>query len=459
MIFILINDTEWSLEDLKLLNQKNNNITVVDAIMGTGKSLWAIEHIRQSMSFGKDKKFIIIVNTLTEIKRYKDALIDCFLFEPKKTKKVIKNDVESYVGCSKTESLNTLISKGYNIITTHALVLEADLKTRELLMIQDYTLIIDEALQVVERFDIKKDDIALLLKNKTIKINEKTKNVDWLDDTYDGAFHELKFLAKKELIISFGNDAIFIKKFPESFFECFNRSYILTYLWKNSISDAYFNIFDIKYTHTSLVAGKLVHYDTKHEIQTKVKIKQLLTIHEDGARGKLNTIGMSAKNTKNGRIINPLCKSWYANNDNKDFIKVLKQNTYSYFRNITNTPIEEILWTTFLSCKVSLTNAKTKKESTFAPCNTRGTNDYVGRTAVAYLINLFYEPGIVKYFESNNINLDGDTYALSEMIQFLWRGCIRNNQPMNVYIPSERMRSLLVEWLNIDCENEQNIAV
>ena len=38
------------------------------------------------------------------------------------------------------------------------------------------------------------------------------------------------------------------------------------------------------------------------------------------------------------------------------------------------------------------------------------------------------------------------------MLQFLYRGCLRNDLPMNIYIPSSRMRRILFKWLNSDFE-------
>ena len=46
------------------------------------------------------------------------------------------------------------------------------------------------------------------------------------------------------------------------------------------------------------------------------------------------------------------------------------------------------------------------------------------------------------------VSVDEDTWALSELIQWVFRSAIRENKEINVYIPSERMRNLLVEWLN-----------
>ena len=52
-----------------------------------------------------------------------------------------------------------------------------------------------------------------------------------------------------------------------------------------------------------------------------------------------------------------------------------------------------------------------------------------------------------------------DEYALSEMIQWIWRSAIRDGKEIWVYIPSRRMRELLKKWLldlsSVDY-NEQN---
>ena len=54
--------------------------------------------------------------------------------------------------------------------------------------------------------------------------------------------------------------------------------------------------------------------------------------------------------------------------------------------------------------------------------------------------------------------LNEDLWSLGELIQLIWRGCIRKDKPMNVYIPSKRMRSLLINWLNGDFIESQAFA-
>ena len=42
-----------------------------------------------------------------------------------------------------------------------------------------------------------------------------------------------------------------------------------------------------------------------------------------------------------------------------------------------------------------------------------------------------------------------DLYALSEMVQWIWRTRVRRGDSVHVYIPSKRMRGLLQAWLTL----------
>jgi len=57
-------------------------------------------------------------------------------------------------------------------------------------------------------------------------------------------------------------------------------------------------------------------------------------------------------------------------------------------------------------------------------------------------------PVIKDYFYSHNVKVNEDLYALSELLQWIWRSDIRNGNKINIYIPSKRMRSIFIEWLN-----------
>lgn len=52
------------------------------------------------------------------------------------------------------------------------------------------------------------------------------------------------------------------------------------------------------------------------------------------------------------------------------------------------------------------------------------------------------------FMKQHGVEFDDDRYALSTMVQWLWRSAVRNGKEINVYIPSKRMRNLLIEWMD-----------
>ena len=77
----------------------------------------------------------------------------------------------------------------------------------------------------------------------------------------------------------------------------------------------------------------------------------------------------------------------------------------------------------------------------------RASNKYVNKNSVAYPVNRYIDPGIKNFFLKHGVSTDEDGYALSEMLQFIWRSAIRNGREIWVYIPSIRMRNLLKKWI------------
>ena len=142
----------------------------------------------------------------------------------------------------------------------------------------------------------------------------------------------------------------------------------------------------------------------------------------------------------------------------------MKQNLTNYYKNIVNAKSDTIAWSTFKDFKPFLTDKgrkntrpltaderkfpdKSKHLQCFIPVNSRATNMYSDRYNLAYLVNVYPHPSVVKFFCKKDIEVNSDSYALSEMLQWIWRSRIRNGLPVNIYIPSSRMRNLLEQWL------------
>lgn len=80
----------------------------------------------------------------------------------------------------------------------------------------------------------------------------------------------------------------------------------------------------------------------------------------------------------------------------------------------------------------------------------RATNNYADCTAMAYVYNKFMNPMEKSFFEGKGVKVDEDLLAASDLVQFIFRGCIRKGEPMSCYIPSVRMRELLKSWMNFE---------
>ena len=93
-------------------------------------------------------------------------------------------------------------------------------------------------------------------------------------------------------------------------------------------------------------------------------------------------------------------------------------------------------------------SSEEKKNVCFLAHTARGINNFSHKRFMAYTSNTFMDRQIRNFLSYHDVQIDEDSYALNRMIQWLWRGCIRNNEEMHVFIPSKRMRQLLIDWLD-----------
>ena len=100
-----------------------------------------------------------------------------------------------------------------------------------------------------------------------------------------------------------------------------------------------------------------------------------------------------------------------------------------------------------------------KQLSCFVPCNAKATNIYRARWALAYCCNMHFHPMIRRFFTDGNdkrermglsgIYPDEDLYALSCLVQWIFRSRIRDGEGIEIYVPNRRMRDLLTAWLDL----------
>lgn len=399
----------------------NCDVCIVDEMMGRGKTSAAINFINSS---DDDQKFLFITPYLTEIER---IMKEC----PRK-----KFRQPYYLRGRKLEGIKELINNGCNIISTHALFQKFDLEVIDLCRAKNYTLIMDEVTDVIEKYDISDADFKVLHENFA-DIDEDTGLLRWkASDDYHGKFAEEKRLCELNSLAYYGG-SIMIWLFPIEAFNAFRHIYILTYMFKAQLQRYYYDYYHLPYQYIFVKGNSKDTYtftEEKEIVNEEYNYEQLIHILYDS---KLNLIGDRETD---------LSKAWYERNKNNSSMRQLKNNILNFFVNKRKSKTADNIWTTFKDYKKLLSGKGYGRG--FVPLNMRASNDYRHRTSIAYPVNRYINPCIKQFFSKHGVKVDEDAYALSEMLQFIWRSAIRDGKEIWIYVPSVRMRTLLEQWIS-----------
>ena len=405
-------------------------VKIVDMPMGSGKTTGMMEYMRNH----DDKKYVFITPFLSETKRISEGCPELDFRCPKDE-------------FSKLSSFKRFATMKKNIASTHALLGMMDKSAIKTIRDGHYTLILDEVIGAIDVLDVKKRDIQMMINEKIIEIPEEGQII------FNKKNYELKGLKFSTDVTVINNEPTYlvnesciVTTFNPEIFYCFDEIIVLTYIFEGSMMKYHFDLNGIEYEYCYIKEGNIIkgRYD---DTGFRENAKQLINIYE----GKLNLVG--DKETS-------LSSSWFDPKKNKDEHARLKNNLYNYFRNIVKSNVNLAMWSTFNGG-----NEKIKKEFSprsfqkgcFVACNARATNEFSHKRDLAYLINVYINPFVSQFIIKNTkSNINTEFYALSQMMQWIWRSRIRNGEPINIYIPSYRMRRILYEWLGVEYDKPRS---
>lgn len=406
-------------------------VRVCDAIMGTGKSQSAIAW----MNNHKDDKFIYITPYLEEATRIKNGCPELHFIEP--------SDKLSEYHYRKTEHTAELIRNGRNITTTHQAFKWYTPETLEDIKNQGYTLIIDENVDVLEVFDFHPDDLQLAVDAGCIQENNGVYTTT--DKAYKGsALREMfSLLRARELIrIDNGNgksECLFYWALPPELITSFKNVFILTYLFKGQSLHHFLEIYNIPYEYIGI--EKTDESETGFRFSdypgyTPEYVSHLGDMLHILDTGKINDVGDDYY---------ALSMNWFQKNDVAS--RQLKNNIYNCIRNVWNDiPSCDKLWATYAKERTYMQGKGYTKS--FLTFNAKATNEYRNKTHLAYIVNIFMNVNDKQFYQKHGIEVDEDMFALSIMVQWIWRSAIRDGEEVYLYIPSSRMRKILTDWIN-----------
>lgn len=163
---------------------------------------------------------------------------------------------------------------------------------------------------------------------------------------------------------------------------------------------------------------------------TKNKMIENLNIYE----GKLNNIGLNG----NSKWERPLSRTWFMK-ANKEVMKQLKNNTENYYQNIIKGKSRDNMYTTFEDYKSQVKGKGYTKGFVNSDCE---LNKFDNCKNFAYLMNKF--PTDLEKYNKEYAEL----LTIYDLIRITKYITVDLNHKLNIYIPSERVRKLFIEWLN-----------
>jgi hypothetical protein len=396
-------------------------ITIKDYPCGSGKTTSMIK------SFKQKEKYLVILPYLSEVDRIIEDANHVSFVEP---------TTEDNIQNTKTESLKELLLTGQNVATTHSMY-ERLVPFVEEGLLEDYNIIIDEVPEVVQpvstksktsiqefyvsRGFLKVEDNGLVL--ATDKWREKREEVA---DTLS-----TKILSHAETgCLYLLGEHMFIWAMPSKLLNAGKSVTILTYKAEGSLLVSYISKLALPY---------FIQSDKFKEEAFREQASQLIHLQNIPSISKLKL-------------------SHTAQQEGMRSSKYYSQLSGG-LKNLRARPLKGLdLSNVLLTCKKDAWIKDNGKAGVFAKGSrmfentnwiantTRGTNEYAHCSHLIYLYDQHINPLVGRWLNNNTKHFD-DAYALTELIQWVWRSRIRRAEPVTLYLPAPRMRSIFIDWL------------
>lgn len=398
--------------------------------MGRGKSSAAINYMNQHAD---EKRFLYITPFLKEVTR---VCKQCLSF-------VQPDDQHS----SKSRNIKDLFREGQNIAATHSLFYLLDDEALEVIKEKEYCLIADESISVISQVQITPHDLRSL--TEFYLDIDRAGRVSWREAKYNGVFRGYKALADSSSLYYF--NSVLLNILNPNILRAFDEVFMLTYLFDGQYQKGYLDYYGFEYRVIGIEEDPYAGYwftDCPDD-PPPIDYKRLIHIVD------------SPRMNKAGDDKFALSKQWYLRRDYNDpEVRSLRNGMRNFFDNINTSNSRNRIWTCFKDDSDKLIDMKSGRfRGNFLQIEARASNDYRGKRYLAYMANRFVHPSLKIFFGQKGCIIDEDKFALSEMLQWIWRSAIRVEKPIELYLPSSRMRKLLVDWMDSNSKGGMTIEI
>ena len=399
----------------------NTPITIKDYPCGSGKTTSMIN------SFKAEEKYLVILPYLKEVDRVILETNNVTFVQP------TPNETISH---TKSESLRDFLLLGKNIATTHRMYEHLVPLTEEGLL-DDYNIIIDEVPEVVQSVSSKsKTSIKdFYIDGGYIEVTANglvTATDKWRqkrEEVADTLSTNILTYAETGCLYLLG-EQMFIWAMPSKLLQAGKSVTIMTFKAEGSMLTSYLNKLSITFN---------VKRDKQKEEVFREQAAELINLQDIPNTSKLK---LSHSGQQQGM-------------KSKEYCSKLSGS----LKNLRSRQLKGLnLSIGLLTCKKDAWVKENGKAGVFAQGSkmfentnwiantTRGTNEYAHCSHLIYLYDQHVNPVVSRWLNEQTRSFD-DAYALTELIQWVWRSRIRKGEPITLYLPAPRMRSIFIDWL------------
>ncbi len=414
-----------------------------DRPMGTGKTQTLLH------GFDPNTKYLVVHEYLEQCQEVIDNPAGVHFEQP-----------VAHSGRTKGDHLHILIRQGKNVVTTHALYTSL-VELAKYGWLSDYVIVIDETLEPLGTPQGPEKGVwEALVRDEWVSVNRQTGKVTasakWGErrkDVSKTLTPQLLEAAKAGLLYVTQNRHMFVIPIPVELLTAGNSVTIMTFMAESSPLTAYLERLGVPY---------VINRDFQEEAKLRSEIRRWVTLRSISAldglkfsytgqtnpRGRAkvcNRVQNALKNLR-GRLLGGIPLEMI-------MISCAKENWYNRRGSIfdENTP-----------------SSFSKGSRMFGACwvnpSVRGLNKFRHCSIAISLYDYHLHPAILEWLGKENDREFKDRFAVSELLQFLYRSRIRcrssiPDPSVTLFLPSGRMRDRFLTWVNQDVEPEAKLKV
>ena len=423
-----------------------NKVEILDSIMGSNKTNRVLDWIDSN----PNERYLYISPLLSEVDNTSRLATNL---------KHVSFEFPSTDECdTKTDDLLSKLEVGANISCTHSLYLSMTEKHLDLIEKFEYIVIIDEEVGVIDAFKkYSTDDLAYLNSNGDIEISDEDGMISWVGAELGkkAKYKQFYNLCKaKAVYATKRSDTMLVTQMPVELFTRAKRVIIMTYMFNGNVLDNFLKLKKVEVVpFTEVQPTQIDKQEIRELIDLKPLDRKLLKL-------SMSVYGYNKMDKKGFDLISNYIRSTGLSVGAKAI-----DTMYTLPKAVSPVEVKSgkrVAPRGYLTYKTEVLDEdgvvvldgkgkpKTEDNNCWLHSGCRATNKYAYKWYLVHCYDRHPNLSVETYLKEYGCPVDKNVFALSEMLQWIWRSRIRKGEVIVLAIPNTRMHNLFLDWLNQD---------